>query len=75
MPNTAVKMIEAGEASGQLDEILLNIAAYFEGQLDHKISRSSALFEPLMMLVIGIFVGGIIITMYLPIFSIVSVIK
>ena len=74
-PKTGIKMIEAGEASGKLDDILVDIAGYFEETLDYKINRLTSLFEPLMMLVIGTFVGGIIVVMYLPIFSIASVIK
>jgi type IV pilus assembly protein PilC len=75
LPSTCIKMVEAGEASGRLEEILEEIANYYEEKLDYKVSRITSLIEPLMMLVIGIFVGGIIVVMYLPIFSIASAIK
>ena len=75
MPETAVKLIEVGEASGSLDEMLREVAQYFEEILEHDMARLMALIEPALMLLIGIMVGGIILIMYLPIFNIAEIIK
>ncbi len=72
---TAVKMIEVGEATGGLETMLTQVASFHEEALSHSLTRMMALIEPIMMLLIGVFVGGIIIVMYLPIFYIVDVIK
>jgi type IV pilus assembly protein PilC len=75
LPATAVKMIEVGEASGGLEDMLGEIAVFHEEALANSLTRMMALIEPILMLLIGVFVGGIIIVMYLPIFYIVDVIK
>lgn len=72
---TAVKMIEVGEASGGLETMLVQVASFHEEALSNSLTRMMALIEPILMLLIGVFVGGIIIVMYLPIFYIVDVIK
>lgn len=75
MPVTAIKMIEVGEATGSLDTLLAEVAGFFEERLAHTLARMMTLIEPLLMLLMGVFVGGTIIVMYLPIFYIVDVIK
>ncbi len=75
MPDTAVKMIEVGEASGRLDGMLAEVAQFYEETLENRLSRMMTLIEPALMLLIGILVGGIIITMYLPIFNLADVIR
>jgi len=72
---TAVKMIEVGEASGGLEDMLTEVAAFHEEALSNSLTRMMSLIEPILMLLMGVFVGGIIIVMYLPIFYIVDVIK
>jgi len=75
MPPTAVKMIEVGEAGGGLEDMLTEVAIFHEEALSNSMTRMMALIEPILMLLMGVFVGGIIIVMYLPIFYIVDVIK
>lgn len=75
LPATAIKMIEAGEASGKLDDLLEEIAIYYEESLEYRLTRMTSLIEPALMLLMGIFVGGIIIVMYLPIFTMADIIK
>ena len=75
MPPTALKMIEVGEASGGLENMLTEVAMFHEEALSNSLKRMMALIEPILMLLMGVFVGGIIIVMYLPIFYIVDVIK
>lgn len=75
MPATAVKMVQVGETSGRLDAMLEEIARFYEELLEGRLAKALTLIEPALMLLIGVFVGGIIIVMYLPIFSLAEVIK
>jgi type IV pilus assembly protein PilC len=72
---TTVKIIQAGETAGNLDQMLGEVADYQESILEHRLSRLMALIEPALLLIMLIFIGGIIIAMYLPIFSLAEVIK
>lgn len=75
MPATAIKMVQVGETAGRLDSMLEEIALFYEEQLDYRLAKLMTLIEPALMLLIGVLVGGIIVTMYLPIFSLAEVIK
>lgn len=75
MPGTAIKMVEVGEASGGLDAMLEEIAQFYEEILTNKLTRMTALIEPLLMLIMGVMIGGTIIVMYLPIFQIADIVK
>jgi type IV pilus assembly protein PilC len=75
MPNTAVKMLQVGEASGGLDAMFGEIAQYYEEVLENRLARIMALIEPALMLLMGVMIGGIIIVMYLPIFNLAEVIR
>lgn len=75
LPETALRMIEVGEASGGLDRMLDEIALYYEEVLDVRLTRLMSLLEPIIMLLMGVMIGGIIVVMYLPIFHLADVIK
>jgi type IV pilus assembly protein PilC len=75
MPPMATRLIEVGEASGGLDAMLGEVAQFYEEMLDIRLARAVALAEPLLMLLMGVLVGGIIIVMYLPVFHMADVIK
>lgn len=75
LPETALRMIEVGESSGGLDRMLDEIALYYEEALDVRLTRLMSLLEPVIMLLMGVFIGGIIVVMYLPIFNLADVIK
>lgn len=72
---TTLKIIQAGETAGNLGEMLAEVADYQEGILEHQLSRLMAFIEPALLLVMLVFIGGIIIAMYLPIFSLAEVVK
>jgi len=74
-PSKSLKLVAAGEESGQLVELLLNITEYHEELFESSIKKIVALVEPVIMLVIGLFVGGIILVMYLPIFSVAEIVQ
>lgn len=68
-PPLALRMIIAGERSGALQEMLLEIADYYESRVEERLAYFGSLIEPLMMLMIGLVIGGIVVAMYVPIFQ------
>ena len=75
LPDMATRMIEVGEASGNLDGMLHEVATFYEESLDERLTRVMTLIEPALMLLMGTLVGGIIIIMYLPVFHVADIIK
>ncbi|MDT8316530.1 MAG: type II secretion system F family protein [bacterium] len=71
-PSMVVQMIAVGEATGALDAMLGKIAEFYEEEVDVAVDGLTALMEPAIMVILGGLVGGLIIAMYLPIFSMAS---
>lgn len=65
----ALRLLRAGERNGQMAEMLEQAAAFHDKEIAHWIDRFARLFEPILMLVIGVAIGGIVIMLYLPIFE------
>ncbi|HDH96514.1 MAG TPA: type II secretion system F family protein [Proteobacteria bacterium] len=74
-PPMVVQMITVGEATGALDVMLTKIADFYEDEVDVAVDALSTLLEPIMIVIIGGMVGGMLIAMYLPIFKLASIIK
>ena len=70
MPPLALRMLGVGETTGALEEMLGEISDYFEEEIDRKLHILTTAIEPAVMIVMGVIIGGIIITMYLPVFKI-----
>jgi type IV pilus assembly protein PilC len=68
-PDMLIQMVMIGEESGSLDNMLNKVANIYEMQVDDAVDGLSSLIEPIMMVVIGTIVGGLIVAMYLPIFE------
>ncbi|MEQ9500851.1 MAG: type II secretion system F family protein [Deltaproteobacteria bacterium] len=68
-PPMVVQMIAVGESTGAMDSMLQKIADFYEEEVDAAVAALTSLIEPLMMVVLGILLGGLIIAMYLPIFE------
>ncbi len=68
-PNMVVQMINVGESVGALDTMLSKIADFYDGEVDQAVDNLTAMIEPLMMVVLGGMIGGLVVAMYLPIFS------
>ena len=64
-----VHMLAAGEKTGKIDEMMDNIATFYEDEVDAALSGLTSLIEPLLMVFLGITIGGIVICMFLPIFK------
>jgi type IV pilus assembly protein PilC len=71
-PPMVVQMISVGEATGALDTMLSKIADFYEEEVDVAVAGMLTLLEPIMIAVLGGVVGGIVIAMYLPIFSLIG---
>ena len=72
-PSMVIQMIAIGEESGTLEEMLAKIAIIFEQDVDTAVDGLTTLLEPIIMLILGVLVGGLVIAMYLPIFKLGSV--
>ena len=68
-PSMVLQMISIGEESGSLDAMLSKIADFFEAEVDDAVEALSSLMEPLIMVVLGTLIGGMVVAMYLPIFK------
>ena len=68
-PNMVLQMTAIGEESGALDSMLSKVADFFEQEVDDAVDALASLMEPLIMVVLGTLIGGLVIAMYLPIFK------
>jgi type IV pilus assembly protein PilC len=64
-----VQMTSIGEESGALDNMLSKVADFFEQEVDDAVDALSSLMEPIIMVVLGVLIGGMVVAMYLPIFK------
>ncbi len=68
-PNMVLQMTAIGEESGALDSMLSKVADFYEGEVDDAVASISSLMEPVIMVVLGTLIGGLVIAMYMPIFK------
>ena len=68
-PNMVVQMTAIGEESGSLDNMLFKVAEFYEEEVSNAVDTLSTLLEPIIMVVLGTIVGGIVVALYLPIFK------
>ncbi|HET6914344.1 MAG TPA: type II secretion system F family protein [Rhodanobacteraceae bacterium] len=68
-PNMVTQMVAIGEESGALDSMLFKVAEFYEEEVNNAVDTLSTLLEPLIMVVIGVLVGGMVVGLYLPIFK------
>lgn len=74
-PNMVTQMVAIGEESGSLDSMLSKVADFFEQEVDDAVDALSSLMEPMIMVVLGTLIGGMIVAMYLPIFKMGAVVS
>lgn len=75
MPPLALRMLTVGETTGSLEEMLSDISDYFEDEIERNLQVLTTAIEPAIMVVMGVVIGAIIVTMYLPIFKIASTVS
>lgn len=68
-PRLLVHMMAAGEKTGKIDEMMQNIADFYDDEIETMLDGLTALIEPLLMVFLGVIIGGIVIAMFLPIFK------
>jgi type IV pilus assembly protein PilC len=73
-PNMVTQMVSIGEESGALDSMLGKVADFYEEEVDEAVGALSSLMEPMIMVILGVLIGGLVVAMYLPIFKLGSVV-
>ncbi len=71
-PSMVTQMIGVGEETGALDTMLSKIADFYEEEVDTAVESLTALLEPVMIVFLGVVIGGIVVSMYLPMFDLVN---
>jgi type IV pilus assembly protein PilC len=74
-PPMVTHMISVGEQTGALDAMLSKIADFYDDEVDTAVSALTALIEPIMIVILGVIIGGLVVAMYLPIFRLVTLVK
>jgi type IV pilus assembly protein PilC len=73
-PNMVLQMSMIGEESGSLDHMLGKAAEFYEDEVDEMVKGLSSLMEPFIIVILGVLIGGIVVSMYLPIFKLGAVV-
>jgi len=68
-PSMVCSMISVGESTGALDTMLEKIADFYDDEVDQAVENLTAMIEPFMLVFLGVVVGGLVVSMYLPIFQ------
>jgi len=68
-PHMVIQMVAIGEEAGSIDSMLSKVADFYEEEVDNAVDALSSLLEPLIMVILGTLIGGLVIAMYLPIFQ------
>ena len=68
-PSMVIQMVQIGEEAGSLDAMLSKVADFFEAEVDDAVEALASLMEPMIMVVLGTLIGGLVVAMYLPIFK------
>ncbi|MEM9904639.1 MAG: type II secretion system F family protein [Cyanobacteria bacterium P01_D01_bin.44] len=69
-PVMAIQMISIGEETGELDQMLMKVADFYEDEVEQAVKALTSIMEPFMIIILGGMVGSILVSMYLPIFSV-----
>ena len=68
-PSMVCQMVAVGESTGALDAMLSKIADYYDDEVDAAVDSLTSMIEPFMMVFLGVTIGGLVVSMYLPIFK------
>lgn len=74
-PDVAVKMVEVGESTGALQEMLHSLADFYDEEIETEVARAIALVEPVLLVLMGVVIAGVVLALYLPLFELSSVMK
>jgi type IV pilus assembly protein PilC len=73
VPEVAVKMVEVGESTGALQDMLANLADFYDEEIETEVSRFVTLIEPIILVVMGIVIAGLVVALYMPLFRLSTV--
>jgi type IV pilus assembly protein PilC len=74
-PPMVTQMVSVGESTGEMDSMLVKVADYYEEEVDVVVANLMTILEPVLMVFLGVAVGGIVISMYLPMFKLIQVLS
>jgi type IV pilus assembly protein PilC len=74
-PTMVVQLVSVGESTGEMDTMLIKVADYYEDEVDVIVASLLTILEPIMLVVLGTLVGGIVIAMYMPLFKLIQVLS
>ena len=75
VPDVAIKMIEVGESTGALQEMLNSLADFYDEEIETEVGRFVTVIEPALLIIMGIVIAAIVLALYLPLFELTSVIQ
>ena len=75
VPDVALKMIEVGESTGSLQEMLNSLADFYDEEVETAVSRFVTLIEPALLVIMGVVIAGIVLALYMPLFQLTSVVS
>ena len=73
-PDVAVKMVEVGESTGALQDMLNSLAEFYDEEVETEVERVTKLIEPVMLVMMGIIIAAVVLALYLPLFELTSVV-
>ena len=73
-PDVAVKMVEVGESTGALQDMLSSLAEFYDEEVETEVERVTKLIEPVLRVVMGIIIAAVVLALYLPLFELTSVV-
>jgi len=71
-PDVAIKMVEVGESTGALQEMLNSLADFYDEEIDTNLGRFITVVEPALLVIMGIVIAGLLLSLYLPLFNLSS---
>lgn len=75
IPSMIIRVVEAGEKSGTLESSMQELAEYYDSQVSNTLKRATALLEPIMLIVVGVMIGGMMLSIIAPIYQLIGNIK
>jgi type IV pilus assembly protein PilC len=75
LPDVAIKMVEVGESTGALQEMLHSLADFYDEEIETEVARAIALVEPVLLVLMGVVIAGVVLALYLPLFELSSVMR
>ena len=74
VPDVAIKMIEVGESTGALQEMLNSLAEFYDEEIETEVARFITLVEPILLVVMGLIIAMVVLALYMPLFELTSIV-